>query len=277
MQRYHHGSVFSKVKTHSSPVKTHCRAFLLADDVRFTYLCPAMRLLCRIAYWLVALVLLALILVSLDYTAPQAVLISLAFCPCALALEFLIPKARKTMDKVYLSLAMLVTVFLLILILHNLVWIRITPEGFHTNPKKVAPMLINPAFLALILMVLALGDFFWARWIGKRFKDEDRSVTFFSDRKSVTLRRSEIAYIESNDTEVRIVATSGEAHRNKTGIGQWENLLGDGFLRIHRSYLVNAALATLATPDSVMVGETQLPVSRKYKEAVQNALTPPQP
>ena len=227
-----------------------------------------MRILGRIAYWLVALVLLAVILVSLDYTVPQAVLISLAFCPCALALEFLIPKARKTMDKVYLSLAMLVTVFLLILILHNLVWIRITPEGFHTSPQKVAPMLINPAFLALILMVLAFGDYFWARWIRKRFKDEDRTITFFSDRKSVTLNRSEIAYIESNDTEVRIVTVNGEAFRNKTGIGQWENLLGDGFLRIHRSYLVNAALATYIPPDTTKVCGTELPVSRKYKDTV---------
>ena len=70
MQRYNRWSVFSKVKTISNPVKTHCRAFLLADDVRFTYICPALRLLCRISYWLVALVLLALILVSLDYTVP---------------------------------------------------------------------------------------------------------------------------------------------------------------------------------------------------------------
>ena len=36
---------------------------------------------------------------------------------------------------------------------------------------------------------------------------------------------------------IRIVTASGESYRNKTGIGQWENLLGDDFLRIHRSYL----------------------------------------
>ena len=138
--------------------------------------------------------------------------------------------------------------------------------------KDVPAMLINPVFLALILMVLAIGDYFWARWIGKHFKDEDRSVTFFSDRKNVTLRRSEIAYIESNDTEVRVVATSGEAHRNKTGIGQWENLLGQDFLRIHRSYLVNTALATLSAPDTVTVCGVELPVSRKYKDRVQETL-----
>ena len=231
-----------------------------------------MRLLCRIAYWLVALALLALILVSLDYTLDQAILISLAFCPCALALEFLIPKARKPRDKVYVSLAILLAVFVLIMVLHNYVWVKITPEGFHTSPKKVPPMLINPAFLALILMVLSIGDYFWARWLDTRFKPQDRTVTFFSERKSVTLRHSDIAYIESNDTEVRIVTTTGEAHRNKTGIGQWENLLGQGFLRIHRSYLVNTALATLSAPDSVTVCGAELPVSRKYKERVQETL-----
>ena len=77
-----------------------------------------MRLLGRIAYWLAAIALLAAILVSLDYTPVQAVLIGLIFCPCALALEYLMPKARKPMEKVYLSLAVLVSVILLIMVLH---------------------------------------------------------------------------------------------------------------------------------------------------------------
>ena len=78
--------------------------------------------------------------------------------------------------------------------------------------------------------------------------------------------------LESNDTEVRVVTTSGEGHRNKTGIGQWENLLGQEFLRIHRSYLVNTALASLTSPDTVTVGGVELPVSRKYKERVLETL-----
>jgi DNA-binding LytR/AlgR family response regulator len=88
----------------------------------------------------------------------------------------------------------------------------------------------------------------------------------------VTLRLSDIAYVESNDTEVRIVTTAGDAYRNKTGISQWENLLGDGFLRIHRSYLVNVAFASPGAQDTVTVGEVQLPVSRKYKENVKAVL-----
>ena len=224
-----------------------------------------MRILGRIAYWLAAVALLAAILTSLDYTLAQAILIGLAFCPCALALEFLMPMAKKPMEKVYLSLAVMLCVFVLILILHYYVWASYV-QGM--NPKDVAPMLINPAFLGLILTMLAIGDYFWAKWLSKRFKSKDRTITFFSDRRSVTLPVADIAYIESNDTEVRIVTVSGESHRNKTGISQWENLLGDGFLRIHRSYLVNTALMTVTSPDTVTVGDVQLPVSRKYKETV---------
>ena len=226
-----------------------------------------MRLLGKIAYWLVALAFVAGILVSLDYTTGQAILISLIFCPCALVLEYLMPHARRPMDKVYLSLAVLVAVVLLILVFHQFVWTEITPYG-NVSGTEVSRMLINPAFLGLILTALSIGDYFWSKWIGKRFKAKDRTITFFSERKSVTVRLADIAYVESNDTEVRIVTTSGESFRNKTGIGQWENLLGDGFLRIHRSYLVNVAEATIVSPDLVAVIGKELPVSRKYKENV---------
>ena len=167
-----------------------------------------MRILGRIAYWLAAVALQATILTSLDYTLAQAIHIGLTFCPCALALEFLMPKAKKPVDKVYLSLAVLLSVFVLILILHYFVWAPLV-DGIR-SAKDVAPMLINPTFLGLILTMLAIGDYFWAKWLAARFRTEDRSITFFSDRKSVTLRLAEIAYIESNDTEVRIVTASDD-------------------------------------------------------------------
>lgn len=230
-----------------------------------------MRLLGKIAYWLAALTLLSAILVSLDYSLVQAVLISLIFGPCALALEYLMPKARKPMDKVYLSLAVLVAVIVLILFLHYSVWSRINQFGSQET-KNVAPMLINPAFLGLILTVLSIGDYYWSKWLDGRFKAQDRTVTFFSERKSVTLRLSDIAYVESNDTEVRIVTAAGNSYRNKTGISQWENLLDDGFLRIHRAFLVNVAASVLSSPDIVSVAGKELPVSRKYKENVKAVL-----
>ena len=276
MQRYVKLRHISKVETPSRSVKSPCAAFRLAGARFFAYFCAAMRLIGKITYWIVALALVVAILVSLDYTPVQAILISLIFGPCALALEYLMPRAKKARDKVYLSLAVLVAVVLLILCLHNFVWTSITSYGYVAG-KEVAPMLINPAFLGLILTVLSIGDYFWSKWLGKRFKARDRTITFFSERKSVTLPVAEIAYVESNDTEVRLVTASGESYRNKTGITQWENLLGDDFLRIHRSYLVNIASAALSSPETVLVGDAELPVSRKYKDSVKAVLNDTRP
>lgn len=272
MQSYTKSPDLSKVETLSGPVKTHCGALLLADKAVFAYFCVRMKTVGRIAYWLAAVAIISAILISLDYTMVQAVLISLAFCPCALALEYWMPKARKPIDKVYLSLAVMASIILLILVLHFYVLSTVRPGEGYLSQKEVAPMLINPAFLGFILTALALGDVLWEKWLSKRFKEQDRTITFFSDRQSVTLKVADIAYIESNDTEVRIITLAGESFRNKTGIGQWENLLGEGFLRIHRSYLVNVASARLASSDTVSVGEIQLPVSRKYKESVLSVL-----
>ena len=272
LQRYGYTHDICKVKTLRRLVKTLCNAYLLADKREFTYICHEMRTLLRFAYWLAALALLAAILGSLGYTLDRALLIGLVFSPCALLLEILMPKARKPMDKVYLALAVLASVILLIIVLHYYAWSSLDPQNAYLSVKDVPPMLINPVFLALILTSLSYGDYFWAKWLDKRFKAQERSITFFSDRKSVSLRRSEIAYIESNDTEVRIVTVSGESYRNKTGISQWEHLLGSDFLRIHRSYLVNLSVSALASPETVNVGGVPLPVSRKYKDAVRRFL-----
>ena len=268
MQSYAAHPVSAKVESRRSPVKTLSGTCRLADTPKNVYFCITMRIVLRIVYWLAAIIILATILMSLDYTLAQSILISLIFCPCAIALEYLMPKARKPMDKVYLLLAVMVATVLLIVILHHYVWRTITQTGSIRSERDISPMLINPAFLGLILTASAIGDYFWTKWINKRFKAKDPTITFFSERKSVTLRLVDIAYIESNDTEVRIVTVSAESYRNITGISQWEKLLGDEFLRIHRSYLVNTAHATLIAPDTVTVADARLPVSRKYKEWV---------
>ena len=103
-----------------------------------------MRLLGKIAYWLAALTLLSAILVSLDYSLVQAVLISLIFGPCALALEYLMPKACKPMDKVYLSLAVLVAVVVLILFLHYSVWSRINQFGSAVHRRLLLVQMAGP-------------------------------------------------------------------------------------------------------------------------------------
>ena len=75
--------------------------------------------------------------------------------------------------------------------------------------------------------------------------------------------------MESCDTEVWIHATDGRRFRNKTAISSWGQLLGPEYLRIHRSYLVRLSACSGLDHDNVVLGDVRLPISRKYKETVQ--------
>lgn len=227
-----------------------------------------MKIFGRIAFWLVALALVTAILISLDYTPGQAVLISLVFFPCAIALEFFLSKAETIRSKISLSLAVLVSTVLLLLIVHRLLWSPFMKSRVWFI-LDVQPVLVNPVFLGLILTMLALGDYAWRKWLDRRLQAPPRQITFISDRKSVTLSAAEIAYIESNDTEVHLVTLDGRSFRNKTGISQWENLLGEPFVRIHRSYLVNRACIESVDTDSLVAAGTTLPISKKYRKILQ--------
>ncbi len=221
----------------------------------------------RIGYWLVALALIAAILVSLNYTWSQAILISLVFCPCAILLEWLMPKAVRPIQKVYVALAVLMLAILLLILLHCLLWSPFMKTEFW-RMLEVQPVLVNPVFLGLVMAALALGDNAWSKWLERKLAAQPRNISFYSDRKTVTLDVQEIAFIESNDTEVRLVTRDGRSFRNKTRIGQWEAILGEGFVRIHRSYLVNRAYITSSSDDSLLAAGHTLPISRKYRNAL---------
>ena len=77
--------------------------------------------------------------------------------------------------------------------------------------------------------------------------------------------------MESNDDITTVIATGDRRFRNKTPISQWEGILNPHFLRIHRSYLVNKEAITRVDGDLLYVNDIELPISRKYKDAVLNA------
>ena len=225
-----------------------------------------------IAYWLAAIILTAFLLMSLDYDLGQAVLMSLSFLPAAMALSFFLPKVernsnrtKRILDTVYIILGVMMMTFLLIYV-WQFTFITLFCEDDY--PRWILPSILgNPVFVAAILAILAYGNYQLVKWLDKKYPSE-QPVTFTSDYKKVTLKKEDILYVESRDSEVWIVTRDGRQFRNKTGIGQWENLLGPDFLRIHRAFLVSVVDATLSAPDIVSIGGHAIPVSRKYKESV---------
>ena len=229
-----------------------------------------------VGYWLAAILLTTLLLLSLDYDLWVAVAMSLTFLPSAMALSFFLPKVdrakrrnQRILDTIFIILGVMTTAFLFIYVTQFLTYSSIGPTGF---PEWDLPsMLGNPIFVAAVLALLAYGNYRLERWLEKRFPS-DRPIVFTSDYHRVSVKKEDILYVESRDSEVWVFTRDGNQYRNKTGINQWENLLGDGFLRIHRAFLVNVEEAVLSSPDVVHLGETQLPVSRKYKENVKAVL-----
>ena len=233
-----------------------------------------------IVYWLAAIVLTALILTSLDYCLWQAVLLSLSFLPAAMALSFFLPKVerdsqgkRRVLDTIYIILGVMMLTFFFIFVWQ---WLFISINGLEGWKEWSIPsMLGNPVFVAAILAILAYGHYLLIRWLEKKYPS-NRPIIFTSDYKKVSLKKEDILYVESHDSEVWIFTRDGGSYHNRTGIGQWENLLAPGFLRVHRSFLVNLADTTLASPDRVSIGGQSIPVSRKYKDSVKAVLAEPQ-
>jgi hypothetical protein len=227
-----------------------------------------------LAYWLAAIFLTAVLLTSLEYDLGAAALMSISFLPAALALSFFLPKVERTSNKrvlhtICIILGVMMMTFLLIYVWQFIFITIIYPEDY--SKWALPAMLGNPVFVAAILAILAYGNYLLVKWLDRRYPSA-HPITFTSDYKKVSLKKEDILYVESRDSEVWIHARDGQAYRNKTSISQWENLLGTSFLRIHRSFLVNIADAILTSPDVVTIGPESIPVSRKYKDTVKAVL-----
>ena len=222
---------------------------------------------------MVSVLLVAVVLTSLGYSFPEAVFIGTLFLPGALAAKYFFPKvsfkSRGTAikDIIFIVLGILVAEILFFLMAHayiSRIWEN--PARLFEEGAAIPEILINPIFIAIILTLLSGGSYLFERWLDKKFPQSPGPITFTSERKPVTLPVEEILYVESNDSITTVVASGDRRFKNKTPISRWEAILGSQFIRIHRAYLVNRSAVSGIDVDILYVGETQLPISRKYKD-----------
>lgn len=76
--------------------------------------------------------------------------------------------------------------------------------------------------------------------------------------------RSDICYVEARKEYVKIFTRAGDFSLVYMRMKEMETLLGEGFMRIHRSFIVNLTKVEAVLGDAVLVAERSLPVSRKY-------------
>ena len=227
-----------------------------------------------ILYWILAIALIASVLVCIGYRLSEAVFIAALFLPGALAVKYFFSKvsfsnkAEGIKNCVFITLGVIAgEIFLFILAHWTICKMRADTADIY-EWSEVPKLLVNPVFIAIMNGAFSVLNVLLEKWLDKKYPPGPKTITFQSDRKPVSLSESEILYIESNDSVTTVYASDGRQFRNKTPISQWEASLGDKFVRIHRSYLVNRSAISSVEAGTVMVGDKQLPVSRKYKDHI---------
>lgn len=229
-------------------------------------------ILIDVLYWMVVTSLITTLLLFSDYALDDALFVALMFMPGCMILKFVLPqlsfrnRREGLINLFYILCAVVLTVILLMLISHS----RMYYTGSYIHRYQMPGFLTNPLSIVLIISAAAAGDHLLMKCLCPRRTPSDNPLTFTSDYKKITLNISDILYVESRDTEVWIYATDDRHFRNKTGITQWQNLLGEDFLRVHRSYLVNRdAVSSVSDGNIVLSDGSSIPVSRKYRDVLQ--------
>lgn len=253
--------------------------FKLAKLCLFAIFVLIMKRLLVISYWIASILLVVICLSSLGYRFIEALFIGTMFLPGALATKYFFPKVSfknkrsGIKETIFVVLGILIGEILLLIVAHFCILsFRGNLPGSVNDWPDLPHILSNPVFIAIILTSLATGCHFFESWLNKKHPDQSGTISFTSDRKHVTLTKDDIIYIESNDDATTIVASGGRRFKNYTPISQWEAILAPHFIRIHRSFLVNKSAITRIDVDILYIGDIQLPISRKYKDAVTNNL-----
>ena len=231
-----------------------------------------MRYLVIIAYWCIAVVIIASILFSFDYTFSHALFLGTLYLPALLCLRIMMPHVDFSVKKEGIRNALFIILAVVILTTLLMLIANITSGAYPTC--NVHGVMINPLFITLILTAISMPQIFIERWLSKRAKSHPQTIEFISDRHRVSIMMDNIAFVESNDSEVWIHTASNEKYRTKTTISQWESILDNGnFIRIHRAYLTNILHISSHSIGIVKIQEHELPISRKYREVVKEKLS----
>lgn len=82
---------------------------------------------------------------------------------------------------------------------------------------------------------------------------------------------TEILYLEAQENYVNVFLKTGKK-LVLTNLTQFLAQLNDGFIRIHKKYAVNVAHIVKYDTESVVIGETILPIGAGYKEEIMGLL-----
>jgi hypothetical protein len=221
-----------------------------------------------IGYWLVVVLLMSLIFASVVDGYSKALLLAIMFLPGALLAKFFMKdlsfknRCKGVLHSCCLALATLLIEYLGIIFTS---WYL-----FKLSPGNLPDLIFNPVLIWLLLAAFIGLERIIEHYLVKAVPLPEY-ITFTSDRKKISLRIDSLLYVESKDSEVLIYTSDNLTYRTKMKISQWESVLDERFLRVHRSFLVNLNHISHSTANEVTVGDHTIEVSRKYRDAFRQA------
>ncbi len=149
------------------------------------------------------------------------------------------------------------TVLIFVTALKEYVFEAFDVSAFHYLLKPLAQDKFNSVFQEALKEAL------------KRTRNREESLFFQTKSRSFTLLKSEILYVENCRRKVDI-HTLRQTETIYATMAHMEGLLGGGFYRCHRGYLVNMAYIAQYSADSILLhnGETIYLSKEKYNDFV---------
>ncbi|MDN3692235.1 LytTR family DNA-binding domain-containing protein [Chryseobacterium tructae] len=85
---------------------------------------------------------------------------------------------------------------------------------------------------------------------------------------------SDIIYMESQGNDIKITLSDNKDFISKSKITDLELLLtSKGFIRIHRSFIINTSFVTAFNNHEIHLGTHQIPVGRSYRQEFENFIS----
>jgi hypothetical protein len=105
-----------------------------------------------------------------------------------------------------------------------------------------------------------------------RSENIEATITIRVDRRNVNIRLADIHFIESQ-RDYLLIHTATDRHMTKATLSSMEEeLRNQGFIRIHRSYLIRIRAVSSFSSAEVVIEDNRLPIGRSYRESALLAL-----
>lgn len=223
-------------------------------------------------YWSVATLLIGGMYLSVTRSFAEALFLATATLPIIVITKYLWQGISFSNRRKGITATCCLVVF--VLLIQYLVLILAQHYLLGLKPNELSGLLFNPFFLVFLFVSLLAFEEWIKRVLYPHGKEvRENWIEFTSDRKKIRLEIDHIRLVESRDSEVWIVTSDNSRYRTKMNITQWESVLDDRFLRIHRSFILNKAFVTRYETHAVYMGEESFEVSRKYRERVSQMAT----